>query len=116
MSAALAMFKSTSKEDLAKEAISARKSLRSFKEKAQEASARVMDVGLTLGGAGIAGYVDAKFPGDWMKLPKTLWIGGGLVLLALTGLAGKKATDPLLNLGNGMLSAWLYNTVRAKVV
>jgi len=113
---AIPMMRNVSKEEAVKEAVSARKALKNFKEKAATASGRVMDVGLTLAGAGVAGYVDAKFPGDWMKLPKTLWIGGALVVLGLTGLAGKKASDPLLNAGNGMLSAWLYNTVRAKVV
>lgn len=115
MAAAALQAGQVSKQEAIKEAVSARRSLKNLRDKVAERAGRAMDVGLTLGGAAAAGYVDAKFPGMWMNVDKTLWIGGGLVLLGLSGLAGAKASDPLMNLGNGMLSAWLYNLVKAKV-
>jgi len=105
----------TSKTAILKEAVRAKTSLANLKNKVEERAGRTMDVALTLGGAAAAGYVAVKFPGQWYGLDKTVWLGGAFALLGLSGMAGRRASDPLLNLGNGMLAAWVYDATKAKV-
>jgi hypothetical protein len=85
---------------------SAKKAISRVRERAEEATQRVVDT-VEIGGAAFAmGVIQGKTGGvEIMGVP--LELGGGLVLelLAFTGMAGK-ATDHLANFGNGMLAAY----------
>lgn len=103
-----------SKEEAVKQAISAKRQLVNLKNKIADNGDRFMDVGLTLGGAGIAGFVDVRFPGQWYGIDKPVWLGGALITLGLFGAFGKRGSDPAINLGNGMVAAWVYNQAKMR--
>jgi hypothetical protein len=75
-----------------------------------------METALTVGAGAGAGYLSAKFPGQWMGVDKELWIGGSLLLLGLTGLGGARMSDAALSLGNGVMAAWAFNMVKTKAL
>jgi len=91
-----------------------KKQLANIKAKGAKIGENIMLVGLTAGGAAGAGYLAAKFPGQWLKMDKEWWIGGGLVVLGLTGLGGERLSDAALALGGGVIAGRLYATVKEK--
>jgi hypothetical protein len=101
-----------SKADALKKAATFKKQLMNLKEKYASSGEAIMETALTVGAGAGMGYVAAKFPGDWLGVNKEIWIGGGLLLLGLTGLGGEKMSGAAMSLGNGVLAAWSYNMVR----
>jgi hypothetical protein len=91
-----------------------KKQIANIKEKGAKVGENVMETALTIGAGAGAGYLAAKFPGQWVGVDKEIWFGGGLLLLGLTGLGGPKMSDAMLALGNGVLAAWAYGMVKAK--
>jgi len=84
----------------------AKKAISRVRERAEEATQRVVDSVEVTGAAFAMGLIQGKTGGvEVMGVP--LELGGGLALefLAFTGMAGK-ATDHLANFGNGMLAAY----------
>ena len=112
----MANLANVSKTKALQMAASAKRQLARVREEAAEMTGRVMDTGLTVGGGAAAGYVNAKFPGQWVGVDKEIWIGGGLALIGLAGMGGAKWNQAVLDLGNGMLAGWAYNAVRTKTL
>jgi hypothetical protein len=103
-----------SKTEAVKLAARYKKQIANIKAKGAEVGENVMVTALTIGAGAGAGYVAAKFPGQWVGVDKEIWLGGGLLLLGLTGLGGNKMSDAMLSMGNGVMAAWAYNMVRTK--
>lgn len=84
------------------------------KAKAAEVGENLMQTALTIGAGAGAGYMAAKFPGKWVGVDKEIWLGGALLLAGLTGLGGKRFSDSMLSMGNGVFAAWAYTMVKEK--
>jgi hypothetical protein len=105
-----------SKQEAVKLAARYKRQIAKIKEKGAAVGENVMVTALTIGAGAGAGYVAAKFPGQWVGVDKEIWLGGGLLLLGLTGLGGAKMSDAMLSMGNGVMAAWAYNMVKTKAV
>ena len=103
-----------SKEEAVSLAARYKKQIANIRDKGAKIGENVMETVLTVGAGAGLGYVAAKYPGQWMSVDKEIWIGGGFLLLGLTGLGGDKMSDAMLALGNGALAAWAYGAVKAK--
>lgn len=104
-----------SKTNLFKELASKKKQIANVKAKAAKAGENMMESLLTIGGGAGAGYMAVKWPGQWVGVDKEIWVGGGLLLIGLTGLGGSKMSDAAMSLGNGVMAVWAANMVRTKV-
>lgn len=105
-----------SKQEAVKLAARYKRQIAKIKEQGAQVGENVMVTALTIGAGAGAGYVAAKFPGQWVGVDKEIWLGGGLLLLGLTGLGGAKMSDAMLSMGNGVMAAWAYNMVKTKAV
>ena len=111
---ATAALANVSKTEAIKKAASWRNKYMKVVEKGAKVGDNVMSTAVTIGAAGAVGYFVGKMPGQWLGMDKELWIGGGAMLLGLIGLAGPRASDVLLDAGNGVLAAWTFNLARSK--
>ena len=89
------------------------KQLQTMKEKGAEVGEKVVVSVISIGtGAGI-GWIQKKYPGQWMKVDKELWIGAPMLLLGLTGLLGEKASYAVLAAGNSVMAIWTAGKVKS---
>jgi len=111
---ATASLANVSKKEAVTLAARYKKQLANVKAKGAEIGENIMETALTIGAGAGMGYVAAKFPGQWLGVDKELWVGGGMLLLGLTGLGGKKMSDAAMAMGNGVLAAYAFNMVKSK--
>ena len=104
-----------SKTTLFKELASKKKQIANVKKKAAEYGENIMGSMVTIGGGAAAGYIAVKWPGQWMGIDKALWVGGGALLMGLTGLGGDKMSDSAMAFGNGVMAVWIADMVKSKV-
>ena len=77
--------------------------------------ARIMGTAFNIGAGAGAGWFAATYPGKWVNVDKELFLGGGLMVLGLTGLAGEGMSDAALEMGKGVLAYWAGSMVKTKV-
>ncbi len=105
-----------SKTELAKSANRYKAQLAKIKDQASAYGERIMTTAVTIGSAAGAGYISAKYPGQWIGVDKELWIGGTFLLLGLTGLGGDKMSEAMLSAGNGVMAAWAFQMTKTKAL
>lgn len=76
---------------------------------------KMLETVVTVGGGAAAGYMSVKWPGQWMSIDKEIWVGGGAIIVGLTGLGGARMSDAALSFGNGVMAVWAANLVKAKI-
>jgi len=84
-------------------------------EKAQT-GARIMGTAFNIGAGAGAGWFAAKYPGKWISVDKELFLGGGLMIVGLTGLGGPGMSDASLEMGKGVLAYWAGNMAKTKTM